>query len=142
VIVTDTLLSRSAYSGSLYSIEFYELVKKRLKEGGIFAQWVASERTLHTAARAFPHVQVVHAHSLGPDEPRLFVAGAEPVAVEPALLRQRYLSGYPERLRPRSARALEGFLDTAFADPVRADPAADATKINRDLFARDEYGNW
>ncbi|MDQ4098426.1 MAG: fused MFS/spermidine synthase, partial [Actinomycetota bacterium] len=45
VLTVDVVRSQSAFSGSLYSVEFYDLVRSRLAEGGLFAQWIATERT-------------------------------------------------------------------------------------------------
>jgi spermidine synthase len=44
IVTVDTLRPTSAFSGSLYSREFYELIAERLDDDGIVAQWVASGR--------------------------------------------------------------------------------------------------
>jgi spermidine synthase len=53
----------AAGSSLLYSVEFYELAKQRLKEGGILAQWLlgGEQESLQAAIRSicsvFPHVR-------------------------------------------------------------------------------------
>ncbi|MGH9181347.1 MAG: fused MFS/spermidine synthase, partial [Acidimicrobiales bacterium] len=58
VMTVDTLRPQSAYSGSLYSTEFYELVASRLTGDGLFSQWTPTPRALDTLRRVFPFVQV------------------------------------------------------------------------------------
>jgi predicted membrane-bound spermidine synthase len=56
IITVDTLRSTSAFSGSLYSREFYELVASHLDDDGIVAQWVPTPRVANTAAQVFPYM--------------------------------------------------------------------------------------
>jgi hypothetical protein len=57
----------AAASSLLYSREFYALVKRRLREGGILQQWLPSTEPAlavsfaRTLAQAFPHVRVFRA---------------------------------------------------------------------------------
>lgn len=61
VITADIILPRHAGAGSLYSREYYELVRSRLKPGGLVMQWnggdSATEYTLlmRTFMSVFPH---------------------------------------------------------------------------------------
>lgn len=56
VIEADALRPSSAYSGNLYSVEYFELVKSRLKKGGYAVTWAPSERIRRTFRTVFPHV--------------------------------------------------------------------------------------
>jgi spermidine synthase len=138
VIMSDTLLPRSAYSGSLYSVEFYELVRRHLKPGGLFAQWVASARTLKTAAHSFPYVYVLPG---GSDSSDLFVAGNSPIVVDPKILLRRF--AYIKRdLRPDAYVRLGSYLQTAIGDTSVRNSPINPKDLNRDLFPRDEYRPW
>lgn len=137
LIVSDTLLARSGYSGSLYSVEFYDLVRRRLKPGGIFAQWLASDRTLHTASYVFPNVFVLR----GTDS-HLFVASDSPVVVDPTILGERFAHIKRQYLRPDAEQRLAAYLRTASGDSSFRNSPMSLKKLNRDLFPRDEYGRW
>jgi len=72
VIISDATHPMSFDSWTLYSEEFYRLVRSRLKDGGIFAQWLpvpltgdALKLILGTFKRVFPHTSfwVVHGSS-------------------------------------------------------------------------------
>jgi len=139
LIASDTLLARSSYSGSLYSVEFYELVRRRLKPGGIFAQWVASERTLQTASYAFPHVFVLRGPEIRRD---ILVASDSPVEVDPKILAKRFAQIKRQQLRPDAERRLAAYLRTAFGDNNFRNSPITLEQVNRDLFPRDEYGRW
>jgi spermidine synthase len=139
VIITDTLLVRSSHSGSLYSVEFYELVKSRLAPGGLLAQWAPTERTLRSVAAVFPHVARIGGPQITPAD-SFFLAGEAPITVDRALLLERLnatrRAGLPERQWDDLTRFLEG----AFAEP--ATPTPPDGDVNRDLFPKDEYGHW
>lgn len=54
VIEADALEPDMAYSGNLYSREFFELAASALKPGGLFCTYTPTERTRRTVAAAFP----------------------------------------------------------------------------------------
>ena len=63
VISIDATSPKMAGNGSLYALEFYELLKERLKEGGLVVQWypihllsdVEVRMTAKTFMEVFPH---------------------------------------------------------------------------------------
>lgn len=131
VIITDTLLVRSSHSGSLYSVEFYELVKSRLAPGGLLAQWSPTDRTLRSAAAVFPSVM----HLGG-----FFIASEQPFPMDTAVLQERLAAtrraGLPERQWADLTQVIQEH--TVRFEP-RTPPDGD---VNRDLFPKDEYGQW
>lgn len=141
LIVTDTLLTISAFSGSLYSKEFYELVRARLNRGGMFAQWVPSDRILQTAASVFPHLAIVHSPELPEGEPIFFVASDRPITADREALLRRFDATDRRGLPEDSAARLRAFLSTVVATPPQG-PTLPPEQLNRDLFPRDEYANW
>ncbi len=56
VIQIDALWPYYAYSGNLYSEEFFALAGRSLRPGGIFCSWAPTPRVRATFARVFPHV--------------------------------------------------------------------------------------
>lgn len=136
LVVTDTLLTHSAFSGSLYSHEFYRLVLQRLNPGGLFAQWVPTERVLQTVAHVFPHVVELHSTRLE-GEPGFLLASDRPIEIDPATLLERFRQMDAGTLRPEQRENLEAFVSTLAGYPVS--PALAEGELNRDLFPRDEY---
>ncbi|MGQ0504806.1 MAG: spermidine synthase, partial [Myxococcaceae bacterium] len=140
VIVTDTLLTISALSGSLYSREFYELALARLAPGGVFAQWIPSERIFQTAASVFPHTRAVRSPH-AQDEAQFLVGSNAPLSDDAAAVLARYWRTRKGGLPAETERRLEAFVSTLTFDPGAASTFG-AGELNRDLFPRDEYAGW
>jgi len=101
LIISDSTHPRAYDSWILYTEEFYNLVKRRLKPGGIFAQWVPVTGSmrgelmrihLNTFRTVFPHTTVWYIY--GSDQAFL-LATPEPLQIDAAQLRQR-LDRLPE----------------------------------------------
>lgn len=132
VIEADAVYPWSSGAGLLYSQEFFRQVLTRLKPGGIFVQWAATERTRATFLSVFPHV--VHAGFvlLGSNQPIPFSRSAIEHALEPDL-----------RARMRQV----GWIDSRFLGVLTSDeprvwgPGSPRVTrdLNTDLFPRDEY---
>ena len=56
IIEADALMPFHAFSGNLYSLEFFELLKSRLKPGGFALTWAPTLRVMKTFVKAFPYV--------------------------------------------------------------------------------------
>ena len=139
LIVTDTLVVRSAYSGSLYSREFYQLARSRLRPGGIFAQWIPSPRTLQTLTAVFPEVVQVYSHERR--WPRFMLARDKPLPADTVAMKKAFQGIARERMRPESIPPLERFIEGIVLEPVSRDLEG-FSQLNRDLFPRDEYADW
>ena len=139
LVTVDTLRPTSGYSGNLYSTEFYELVKSRLREKGLFAQWKPTERTLHGIRRVFPHVMVLSgAQSYGGSE--FVVAGTQPIEFDRITVRARLaaITG-SGAFSPELSAALEQFFETVQPNVPPPPGPIPETSVNRDLVPRDEY---
>lgn len=55
VIEADAVLPQTSHSGLLYSAEFLEQVRGRLKPGGLYVQWAPTARVVETFVAVFPH---------------------------------------------------------------------------------------
>jgi spermidine synthase len=140
LVNVDTLRPQSAFSGSLYSVEFYELVQDRLAEGGVLAQWVASPRTLNSATEVFPYVITLPVPSYGSS---FFLASDSPITFDRAQLLDRFDTLVPadafgdeQRARLREYFATVEPTCAAAGGPTGPVPG-DA--VNHDLDPRDEY---
>ncbi len=56
VIEADALRSDSPYSGNIYSVEYFELIKSRLNAKGFAVSWAPTDRVTNSFAKVFPHV--------------------------------------------------------------------------------------
>ncbi len=139
LIITDTLLVRSSHSGSLYSVEFYELVKSRLAEGGLLAQWAPTDRTLRSVAQVFPHVLRVGGPEPGMKD-NFFLASLHPITADVALIASRLEATRKAGLSDQQRQALDRFVQGLSVEP--AEPTPPDADVNHDLFAKDEYGQW
>ncbi len=130
VVEADPLWPSNAYSGNLYSVEFFGLCARRLAPGGLMCSWCPTERVRNSFRRAFPHVV-----QLGGGQ--VMIGANAPVPVDPSAWEARLTS--PEVVgylgRETAASVLE-YLRGAEALP-RA--AADDYPLNRDLYPRDEF---
>jgi predicted membrane-bound spermidine synthase len=111
----------TAGSSLLYSKEFYEVAKRRLKPGGILQAWIPENSTvvfaaaLRTLRDAFPYVRCISgyggpgAHMLGSMQPIELCSPAEFMNRLPA-------SAKADALEWSSEKELTGYLQTAFAN--------------------------
>ncbi|CAA9267371.1 MAG: Spermidine synthase [uncultured Acidimicrobiales bacterium] len=138
IITVDTLRPQSGYSGNLYSVEFYDLVRSRLADGGMLAQWAPTPRALETLTRSFAHVVqfTVPTYFNSP----FLVASDSPIPFDRASIVQRLgATGLSGRMDPNVYGHVDQFVRTA--EPVALTrPSGPAPNgLNRDLFPRDEY---
>lgn len=134
VIEADALRPDSAYAGNLYSLEYFELVRSRLRPGGLGVTWCPTERVLRTFLRVFPHVLRVGDTLMGSDRAIVF----DPDAVR-ARLRHPFTRGYFRR----AGVEIEPLIEDALSRPTRywgADFVRSGLEdVNSDLSPRDEY---
>jgi predicted membrane-bound spermidine synthase len=120
-------------AGALYSREFFEEVRRRLKPGGMMVQWLPTGRTQATFLKAFPYVlRIDKAILIGSDQPiefdkeRLLARLDDPRVV--AYLQQAGLD--VERFR---AGVRDAQVSIWTADRPRGED------FNTDLLPKDEY---
>ncbi len=145
VLTVDAIRPQSAFSGNLYSVEFYRLIADRLRAEGILAQWIASSRAVNSASEVFPYVVSFVVPSYGNAE--FFLASRHPIEFDRNLVVERFesvIAGAGARfvLAPQQLTSIRQFLSTmepvtvVWGDP--SNPVVD-DHLNRDLFPRDEY---
>ncbi|HEX6812750.1 MAG TPA: MFS transporter [Planctomycetota bacterium] len=132
IIEADALRPHSAYAGSLYSREYFELLRRNLARGGFAVTWSPTERIQQTFLSVFPHV--VHV-------PPMYIGSNEPIVFDPDAVRTRAAS---DAVRSYYARAgidigpmVEELLEN-FRHVPRPDGPPPDSLLNTDLFPRDE----
>jgi spermidine synthase len=131
LIEADASRPETAYAGNLYSVEFFELCRRRLNRGGIFCTWSPTPRVTATFAAVFPHV-------LEFSQGELLIGSQQSLPAEPAM--------WTERLRSVAVQAYlgPGLVEevSRYVTTVRHLPPAGRSKaLNRDLFPRDEFSS-
>ena len=141
LITVDTLRSTSAFSGSLYSREFYELVASHLSDDGIVAQWVPTPRVANTAAQVFPYMTAfrVDNYNFGAV---FFLGSNSPLVLDRAAMIERFARAAPDAYTAEQRSRLEAFIASAPTfcytnGTVLSGVASD--QENLDLRPRDEY---
>lgn len=138
VITVDALRPQSGYSGNVYSVEFYQLVSERLAPGGLFAQWVPTDRVLASVTEVFRHV----ATAVGPGGAYFLIASNDPIPADRAGASERFRARPRGALSPQQRASLEWYFDHGALTHVRRgeprEPAPDS-ELNHDLHPRDEY---
>lgn len=132
VIEADALRPTSAYSGNLYSVEYFELVRDRLAPGGLAVTWAPTARVVDTFASVFPHALVVSDIAIGSMTPIAFDRAAIAARMAEPFSREHYATGSVDL-----AAQLAGYLSS---EPVRVASRLRRPDLNHDLFPRDEFG--
>jgi hypothetical protein len=132
VIEADALWPTVAYSGNLYSVEFFRQCAAKLKPGGILCTWAPTPRIYASFTTVLPHV-------IGVGDRQVLLGSNQPLAVD--------LQAWRMRLQDASVRA---YLGEQGAEAVawllellrplhRTGRRHSARDLNRDLFPRDEF---
>ena len=141
VIVVDVVRPTSAYSGNLYSVEFYELIASRLSDDGVFVQWIPTERVLNSLRRVFPHVAIGEVRDYFGS--RFAVAGKQPLPLQDPAWRERLAGVDMEAsFNPEQARRVADFFEREKLRRTwqrRKVLALPDERFNHDLHPRDEY---
>lgn len=134
IIEADALRPGSAYSGNLYSDQYFRLLLDHLAPGGLAVTWSPTPRIERTFLSVFPHV-VSYGH--------LLLGSNQAIRVDADAIRQRLQSPAVRDYYLGSGVDIEPLLEPYLSGPStvygpdRA-PSSDVD-INTDLFPRDEF---
>jgi spermidine synthase len=132
VIEADALRPTSAFSGNLYSREYFELLRSRLKPGGYAVTWSPTGRIRNTFQTVFPYIFYV--------DGLVLIGSNEPITVDWKVVRQR-----AESLFSRAHYGPAGIdlwaLIAKYQNHTSILPGRQpiGAEINTDLFPKDEY---
>ena len=130
VIEIDALWPANAYSGNVYSTEFFALCARRLAPGGLMCSWAPTSRVRNSFRRAFPHVLLLAGG-------QVLLGSNDPIPVDRPAWEARLAD--PAVLAQLGADAVRGVQD-ALADARAMDEApATPQELNLDLYPRDEF---
>lgn len=136
VIEADALRPSSAYSGNLYSVEYFELVKRRLKKGGYAVTWAPSERIRRTFRTVFPHVAFFRKDiAIGSSEEFNFDAAVIATRAKDP----RWLEWFRVGKIDIGSVIANTITDWPPLMPPQLAPTESTDHLNRDLSPRDEF---
>jgi len=122
VIEIDALYPWAAWSGNIYSVEFFELCRRKLAPGGLFVTWAPTDRIKRSVAEAFPYARAFFTDFL--------VGSNEPIPTELA-------PGAIEALSQRIGVSVIADLERIARESKVV--AKSGGELNRDLHPRDEF---
>jgi spermidine synthase len=134
IVEADALRPTSAYSGNLYSLGYFELLRSRLAPGGIAVTWAPTARIHDTFTAVFPH-----ALSFGD----ILMGSDEPIRFEPPEIRARLKAPAVQEYYYRAGIDIEALLAPYLERVPRIiGPSKNPSRsdLNEDLFPRDEFG--
>lgn len=130
IIEADALRPHSAYSGNLYSVEFFEMCSQHLTRGGFVATWAPTPRIRSSLFEVFEHVVEIPGWNI-------LIASQEPIELAHALWQQ--LATAPttvEYLGHQNSSDVASDLATVREADARL---TSGIRPNRDIFPRDEF---
>ena len=138
VLTVDVVRPQAAFSGNLYSVEFYELLHSRMDTDGVVSQWLATPRVLNSATEVFPHVLRFIVPSY--EGSQFMVASRNPIVFDRAAVLERFRAMQPSSMfSATQAASIEQFLSTVEPGEVSAVRTIGEDDLNHDLAPRDEY---
>jgi spermidine synthase len=133
VIEADALRPNSAYAGNLYSTEYFELLRDRLKPGGIAVSWAASTRVCDSFVKVFPYVVLV---------PHILMGSSSPIRFDPERIRERLRVPFTRDHYAAAGIDIAGMIAPYLVKQAEYGPDFDRSRlrdVNRDLFPKDEF---
>jgi predicted membrane-bound spermidine synthase len=130
LIEADAVTTDMAYSGNLYSVEFFDLCRRRLKPGGVMCTWSPTPRVYRAFLEAFPYV-------LEMEDRGILVGSNELIPIERRAWRDRTLS--PEVVDYLGSLSLAQRVLEGLRTVRKAEKPSTTEDVNRDLFPRDEF---
>jgi len=135
VIETDTLWADTAYSGNLYSLEYFTLLKNHLNTHGIIMCWLPTLRSRDTFVKVFPYVIILKEYALGSNEPMLF---------DRKILHERLNTVFTLDYYSQSTKNMHEVIDSYIDELSIRDIGLDFDRsqlkdVNTDLFPKDEF---
>jgi predicted membrane-bound spermidine synthase len=133
IIEADALRPGSAYSGNLYSEEYFRLVRSRLKPKGLAATWAPTARVHNTFVRIFPYVMSI---------PGILIGSETPIELDRKAIASRLADHRVRHYYNTAGIDIERLLTDYLTAPAIYTPdfnRAALTDYNTDLFPKDEY---
>lgn len=132
IVEADALWPEVAYSGNLYSVEYFARCARKLKPGGLMCTWAPTPRVYESFIAVFPYV-------VGPVEKHVLVGSPDPIPMTLEVWKERLRSpDVVSYLGEEAAASVEAMLGRIV--PLRRRGREARLKYaNHDLYPRDEF---
>jgi spermidine synthase len=132
IIEADATWPSVAYSGNLYSVEFFRQCARKLKRGGLICTWAPTDRIYKSFTTAMPHV-------IGLGDKQVLLGSNEPLEVDLPAWRARLADPAVVAYLGREGAGNVGWLLELLRPLHRTGRRHREVELNRDLFPRDEF---
>ncbi|MCP9765588.1 fused MFS/spermidine synthase [Lacihabitans soyangensis] len=133
VLEADALRPRSSFAGNLYSVEYFSLLKSKLKPRGIAVTWAPTERIKHSFGAVFPYVYEI--------QESLFIGSESPLNFDRETILKRFDDPFTldfyKRANIDAKVIMSNFLNTLKV--VQNGKLLDNKDVNTDMWPKDEY---
>lgn len=129
IIQADALRPTSAFAGNLYSVEYFQLLKSKLKKGGFAITWSPTERTTQTFIKVFEHSIICGSTLIGSNAP---------IVIDTATIMHNAQNEFSRGHFSNISFDITTGITTALR-AISSPHANPQIKANTDLFPRDEY---
>ncbi|GAB3039778.1 hypothetical protein GCM10027185_48510 [Spirosoma pulveris] len=132
VIEADALRPTSAFSGNIYSREYFELLRSRLRPGGYAVTWSPTVRIRNTFQTVFPYIVYV--------DDLVLIGSNKPITIDWNAIQQRAMTSFSQAHYKSAGIDLWKIL-TRYRSHTHLIPGNQPVgrEINTDLFPKDEY---
>lgn len=137
IIEADALRPMSAYSGNLYSVEYFTLLKNHLKPGGFAVTWAPTRRITNSFLKVFPHAVLYAPHV------NILIGSNEPIQADILSMTARLKSDFSRDYYARAGVDIDDYVElfentkpSIFGPDYNRSNLHD---VNTDLFPKDEY---
>ena len=133
IIEADALRPRSSYSGNIYSKEYFEVLKNKLKKGGIVATWMPTNRVKDTFVGVFPYVYEIGGF--------LLIGSNESFKLNAEMIGERLKNNFTKNHFQKANIDVQNAVNQYIKEIKIIQNGKTKTKedINTDMFPKDEY---
>ena len=133
ILEADALRPRSSYAGNLYSVEYFSLLKSKLKPKGYAVTWAPTDRIKRSFRVVFPYVYEI--------QESLYLGSDSPVNFDREVILKRFDEPFSQAFYQRSnidAKVImSNFLNTLKI--IQEGKLLENKDINTDMWPKDEY---
>jgi len=133
VLEADALRPRSSYAGNLYSVEYFSLLKSKLKPKGYAVTWAPTERIKRSFRVVFPYVYEI--------QESLYLGSDSPVNFKREVILKRFDEPFSvafyKRANIDAKVIMNNFLNTLKV--IQEGKLLENKDINTDMWPKDEY---
>jgi spermidine synthase len=136
IIEADALRTTSAYSGNLFSVEYFQLLKNHLKPGGIAVTAAPTQRIINGFVKVFPNAVLVRTNDT------LILGSTQKIDWNIEKISDRLTNPFTKSYYARVGVNVESLIAIFSAHHEVFTPQLDRNKLtdyNTDLFPKDEF---